>query len=145
MKVVVSSTGNDLDAPVSPQFGRCPTFIFVDTETMEAEAVPNAATGAAGGAGIQASQFVASRGVEAAISGNMGPNSMQVLAGAGIAVYAVAGGTVRAAVDALKSGTLQAVSGATVPKDSFKPGMGGGRGMGGGGGMGRGGGRGRGR
>ncbi|MFX0121789.1 MAG: NifB/NifX family molybdenum-iron cluster-binding protein, partial [Candidatus Hodarchaeota archaeon] len=65
MKVVVSAMGEDLNAEVSPIFGRCPMYIFVDTETMEFEAVPNPAMSASGGAGIQAAQFVVSKGVQA--------------------------------------------------------------------------------
>ncbi|RLC68193.1 MAG: dinitrogenase iron-molybdenum cofactor biosynthesis protein, partial [Chloroflexi bacterium] len=52
MKVAVSSNGSDLNAPVSPVFGRCPYYIFVDTETMEYEAIANPAMAAPGGAGI---------------------------------------------------------------------------------------------
>ena len=31
MKIVVTANGADLDAPASPVFGRCPTYVFVDT------------------------------------------------------------------------------------------------------------------
>ena len=41
MKIVVSAQGENLDAPASPVFGRCPTYVFVDTETLEFEAIPN--------------------------------------------------------------------------------------------------------
>jgi hypothetical protein len=58
MKIVVTSNGRDLDAPASPMFGRCPVYVFVDTDTMQFEAVDNPAMSAAGGAGIQAAQFV---------------------------------------------------------------------------------------
>jgi predicted Fe-Mo cluster-binding NifX family protein len=56
MKICVSSTGNTLDAPVDPRFGRCRYFLIVDSETMQFEAVPNIASGAMGGAGIQAAK-----------------------------------------------------------------------------------------
>jgi predicted Fe-Mo cluster-binding NifX family protein len=32
MKIVVSANGADPDAPVSPVFGRCPTYIFVERD-----------------------------------------------------------------------------------------------------------------
>jgi len=54
MKICISSEGNTLDSKVDPRFGRCRTFIIVDTETMAFEAVDNAGTEASGGAGIQA-------------------------------------------------------------------------------------------
>ena len=43
MKIAVSSQGEHLDAPASPVFGRCPTYLFVEPETMAFEAVPNPA------------------------------------------------------------------------------------------------------
>jgi predicted Fe-Mo cluster-binding NifX family protein len=138
MKVVVSAMQEGLDAEVSPVFGRCPVYVFVDTETMEFESAPNPAMSAPGGAGIQAAQFAVSKGVSAVLTGNVGPNAFNVLQAAGVTMYPVSGGSVREAVEALKSGRLQPVSGATS-------GMGGGMGRGMGVGMGRGGGRGMGR
>jgi len=146
MKVLVSSTGDNLEAEVSPIFGRCPFFILVDSDTMQVTALPNAAISASGGAGIQASQFVIQQGAQVVLSGNLGPNAMQVLQAAGIPFYPVNGGTVREAVEAYKSGQLQSQSGPTVSKDFGKPaggqrgGGGMGRGRGGMGGQGRGGG-----
>jgi predicted Fe-Mo cluster-binding NifX family protein len=139
MKVVVSSAGSDLDAAVSPIFGRSTSFVLVDTETMEASALPNPAIGASGGAGVQAAQFVLRHGAEAVISGNFGPNAAGALSASGIVLYAVEDGTVREAVEALKAGTLQPVGGSTVNKDYGKGGsqMGGGRGAGRGLGRGR--------
>lgn len=140
MKVVVSAMGENLHAEVSPVFGRCPTYVFVDTETMEFEAVPNPAMSAPGGAGIQAAQFAVSKGVQGVLTGNVGPNAFNVLQAAGVAIYPVSAGAVQDAVDAYKSGHLQPISGAS---SGMYGGMGGRGGMGGG--MGRGGGRGMGR
>nr|HID14078.1 dinitrogenase iron-molybdenum cofactor biosynthesis protein [Anaerolineae bacterium] len=134
MRIVVTANGADLDAPASPVFGRCPTYIFVDTETMEFEAVENPAMTASGGAGIQAAQFVIGRGAQAVVTGNMGPNAFNVFQAASVPVYLFGGGTVREAVEAYKSGGLQSVAGANVQAHS---GMGMGRGMGRGMGMGR--------
>ncbi|MGB9299759.1 MAG: NifB/NifX family molybdenum-iron cluster-binding protein [Anaerolineae bacterium] len=131
MKVVVSAMQEGLDAEVSPVFGRCPVYVFVDTETMEFESAPNPAMSAPGGAGIQAAQFAVSKGVSGVLTGNVGPNAFNVLQAAGVTMYPVSGGSVREAVEALKSGRLQPVSSATS-------GMGGGMGRGGGRGMGRG-------
>jgi predicted Fe-Mo cluster-binding NifX family protein len=126
---------DNLDAEVSPVFGRCPVYVFVDSDTMQFEAEPNPAMSASGGAGIQAAQFAVSKGVQAVLTGNVGPNAFNVLQAAGITTYPVSGGTVRQAVEALKSGKLQPLSGAT---SGMHGGMGGGRGRGMGRGMGMG-------
>jgi predicted Fe-Mo cluster-binding NifX family protein len=118
VKIVVSSSGADLDAPASPVFGRCPTFVFVDTETMSFEAVENPAVGAAGGAGIQAAQFVVARGAQAVVTGNVGPNAFDVFGAAGISVYLFDGGMVRQAVEAYQAGQLPVSGDASVSEHS---------------------------
>jgi predicted Fe-Mo cluster-binding NifX family protein len=107
MKIVITSTGADLDRPSSGKFGRCPMFLFVDTESMEFEAAANPAADASGGAGIQAAQFVVESGVDAVITGKVGPNAMEVLEAAGMPVYLFGGGSVRQAVEQLETGALE--------------------------------------
>jgi len=123
MKIVVSAQGETLDAPASPVFGRCPIYVFVDSETMQFEAVPNPAMNQGGGAGIQAAQFVVERGAQAVLTGNLGPNAFDVLEAAGIPGYLVPEGTVRQAVEAFKAGRVQPMGGANVAAHA---GMGGG-------------------
>ena len=114
MKIVVTSNGANLDAPASPVFGRCPTYVFVDTETMAFEAVENPAISAPGGAGIQAAQFVVERGAQAVVTGNVGPNAFNVFQPANVSVYLFSGGTVRQAVEAYKAGQLTTAGGASA-------------------------------
>ena len=147
MKIAVSATGVDLNAPVDPRFGRCANFIIVDTETMAFEAIPNPYITAGGGAGIQSAQLVAEKGAQAVLTGNCGPNAFQTLSAAGVQVITGASGTVREAVEGYNRGQFQTTAQANVPEyfgrgGAQQPGMG--QGMGRGGGMGRGMGRGRG-
>lgn len=114
MKVVVSAQGQTLNSPTSPVFGRCPTLIFVDTETLEFEAMGNPAMNESGGAGIQAAQFVVSHGAQAVITGNLGPNAFDVLEAAGVPGYLIQTGTVEQAVHDYKAGELQQMLGASV-------------------------------
>ena len=154
MKIAVAASGNTLDAQVDPRFGRCAWFVIVDSETMQFEAVQNPGAMAGGGAGIEAAQLVASRGAQAVVAGNMGPNAHQALTAAGIQILPFMGGAVRQAVEAVKAGKLTAATAPTVPlhfgmggaaPGASASGPGGGAGLGGGArGMG-GGGRGRGR
>jgi predicted Fe-Mo cluster-binding NifX family protein len=107
MKIGISSTGEDLNADVDPRFGRCKYFLFVDTDTMDFEAVSNESAMASGGAGIQAAQTVAKEGVKTIITGNMGPNAFQTLSAAGIKVFTGANGTVKEVVEKYKKGELK--------------------------------------
>jgi len=155
MKIAVSSTGKSLTAKIDPRFGRCAYFAVIETDSMNIEVFQNENKDLNSGAGIQAATFVASKGVQAVITGNCGPNAIQVLTTAGIDLYTGENGkTVNEAVERFKNGILSPVREAAAPAAGQQPasntvpgqpGMppGSGRGMGScGGGMG--GGRGRG-
>ena len=93
MKVVVTATGEGLDAPTSPIFGRSQFLVLVETDTLECETLSNPAISASGGAGIQAAQFLTGHGVHALVTGNVGPNAFQVLSAANVPVYLFSGST----------------------------------------------------
>jgi predicted Fe-Mo cluster-binding NifX family protein len=114
VKIVVTATGSNLDARTSPRFGRCPIYMFVETETMAFEALPNPALDASGGAGVLTAQVVVERGAQAVLSGNLGPNAMEVLQAAGVPAYLVGEGTVREAVEAYKAGQVEPLQKANV-------------------------------
>ena len=150
MGIAISATGRDLDAEVDPRFGRCPYFIIVDTDTMEFEAVENVHAGGSGGVGIAAAQMIIDKGVEAVLTGDMGPNASRVFSSAGIPVTTGVSGTVREAAEAFTRDGTGASAGTaatgTATPGVTKPGLGlrqrATRGLGTGGG--RGGGRGKG-
>ncbi len=114
MKLCISSQGVTPDAQVDPRFGRCRSFIFVDLATGALEAQENPYAASQGGAGIQAAQFAASKGAQAVITGNVGPNAFRTLAAAGITVFAGVSGTVAAALEQYKAGKLTAAQDASV-------------------------------
>ena len=114
MKICVSAVANSLDAQLDPRFGRCPYFVIVDSESMQFEAIPNMASGATGGAGIQAAQIIANNGVKVVITGNVGPNAFQALSAAGIKIVTGVFGTVREAVEKYKKGELRETGAPTV-------------------------------
>ncbi|MCD6405385.1 MAG: DUF5320 family protein [Planctomycetes bacterium] len=142
MKIVVTAAGPELDSAVDPRFGRADYFVIVDTETMEVRGIENPSKTLGGGAGVQSAQFVAGEGVEAVLTGNCGPNAYATLEAAGVNVYTGASGTVRDAVEALKSGAFSQDGGANVASHfgtaPAASGAGTGRGTGRGMGMGRG-------
>lgn len=102
--IAVSAKGPDLDSDLDPHFGRAPYFLFVDPATGTFEAVANAQSGAAHGAGIQSAQLVAARRPAAVLTGQVGPNAARVLETSGVRVIGVDGCTVREALEALKRG-----------------------------------------
>ena len=115
MKIAISSTGTDLNAAVDPRFGRCANLIIVDVDSGEFEVVVNQNAQAGGGAGIQTAQLVSDKGAEAVLTGNVGPNAIRTLTAAEIKVYSGVSGTVQAAIDSYKSGSLKPVDSATKP------------------------------
>jgi predicted Fe-Mo cluster-binding NifX family protein len=132
MKIAISTTRPDLDADIDPRFGRSQYFIIVDTETMDFVTLENPGASAGGGAGITTAQTIVTKGVDAVLTGNCGPNAYQVLVAGSIKVVTGVSGKVRDAVQNYVSGKLQA---AAQPNVAAHSGMG--RGMGGGRGMGR--------
>ncbi|NMB77263.1 MAG: dinitrogenase iron-molybdenum cofactor biosynthesis protein [Myxococcales bacterium] len=123
MKVAISATGRTLDDAVDPRFGRCSTFLLVETDDMTFEAIENGNSSLGGGAGIQAAQLVAHKGVKAVLTGNCGPNAHQTLSAAGIDVIVGCSGTVSEVVARFKAGQLQPT---TAPNVASHSGMGGG-------------------
>jgi predicted Fe-Mo cluster-binding NifX family protein len=127
MKICVSAVASSLDAQMDPRFGRCPYFVIVDSENMQFKAIPNLASGAMGGAGIQAAQTIASEGAKVLITGNVGPNAFQALAAAGIKIVTGASGSVREVIERYKRGELKETGAPTVG-GHFGMGAGAGRG-----------------
>ena len=115
MRIAISASGSSLDAEVDPRFGRCQYFIIIDPDTMQFESVENSSATASEGAGISAAQMIVSKGVEAVLTGNCGPNAYQVLSPAGIKVITGMSGKVRDAVQSYKSGNLEGSTQPNVP------------------------------
>lgn len=117
MRVVVSSNGADLDAQASHTFGRCPMYLFVDTESMRFEVAANPGSDASSGAGVQAAQFVTGVDIQAIITGEVGPKAMNVLKAARVPIYLFRGGAVRQAVEDFKAGKLPTAPGSEAPEE----------------------------
>ena len=155
MKICISSTGKDMNSQIDPRFGRCAYFIIVQTDDMRFEAVENTYKSLGGGAGIQAANFIHSKDVQTVLTGNCGPNAMNVFSECNIPVITGQAGSINDAVARFKAGgltpsvhpTVDEKAGLANPADqgtATPQGQGQGRGMGGGGGRGMGGGGGRG-
>ncbi len=116
MRVAITADAPDENSPVSPIFGRCAYYAIYDTATDKLEFEPNASAMYARGAGVQAAQQVATLGAQMVITaGIAGPNASMVLAQAGIQVVNSFQGTIRDAVEAVKSGRISASAPTPAP------------------------------
>ena len=96
-----------LNSQVDPRFGRCQSFLIIDTESMDMEVIPNTSSQTAHGAGVQAAQTIANQNVEVVITGRVGPNAYEVLSMAGIKIITEVAGTIGQVIEQYKSGQLQ--------------------------------------
>ena len=116
MKIAISISGNKLESPFDPRFGRAAAFCLVDSETGEWSAHENPALSASGGAGVQAAQFIAKLGAQAVVSGAYGPNAFDALSPAEIEMYLAPADETLTAADVLalfKVGKLSKAAAAT--------------------------------
>jgi len=72
MKVVITSTGDSLEAKIDPRFGRCSYFVIYDTSTGVVEFLPNTNKEAELEAGPASIDIITSRKVEKIVSGEFG-------------------------------------------------------------------------
>jgi len=115
MKIALTTSGNDLNAPLDSRFGRAPKFIIYDLEANTFEMVDNEQNlNAAQGAGIQSAQNIARLGVKALITGHCGPKAFKVLKAAGIKIYNSSAATVSEALDQYRSNKLSESSSSDV-------------------------------
>jgi len=90
MKIAVTAQGKELDSQIDQRFGRAKWIIVVDSETGDFAAHDNVVNlNAVQGAGIQTGQNIANLGVEAVITGNVGPNAFKTLNAANVKIKEV--------------------------------------------------------
>ncbi|MFO7736122.1 MAG: NifB/NifX family molybdenum-iron cluster-binding protein [bacterium] len=107
MKVAVTTTGKNLDAPFEYRFGRAPGFIIYDTDEKSFEIIDNSMNlKAAQGAGIQAAKDIVKSGATALITGHCGPKAFQILSQKGVQIYNAKVENVAEAVEFFVEGKL---------------------------------------
>jgi len=87
LKVAVGATKNAPESLVHSQFGRCDWFLIFENETGMTKAIENSYAEVETGAGIGCAQDLIQEGVEAVISGQVGPRAYEVLTQAGVEIY----------------------------------------------------------
>ncbi|MCK5580329.1 MAG: NifB/NifX family molybdenum-iron cluster-binding protein [Candidatus Omnitrophica bacterium] len=118
MKICITAEGDSLDSVVDQRFGRCQCFIFVDTDTLEFEAVQNQNASGMGGVGVRAGQLVAEKQAKVVITGKVGPNASQTLQAAGIDVVLDVSGRVKDAIERYKDGEFKSTKGPNAEEKS---------------------------
>ena len=115
MKIAVTAETGNLTSQIDLRFGRAKYLIVVDTDTGDFKAHDNSVNlNAAQGAGIQTGGNIANLGVEAVITGNVGPNAFRTLNAAGVKVFLAGKQTVQEAIDSFKLGKLKETNQANV-------------------------------
>ncbi|MBN2138694.1 MAG: NifB/NifX family molybdenum-iron cluster-binding protein [Sedimentisphaerales bacterium] len=115
MKIAITTQGKDLSSEVDLRFGRAKWLTVFDTETDDFQAHDNEVhLNAVQGAGIQTGRNIANLGVEAVITGNIGPNAFKTLNAAGVKIYLTEAQSVRDAIGKFKAGSLKEVDQANV-------------------------------
>lgn len=119
MKIAITLKENaGIDSMVSPIFGRCPYYMFIDPDTKEFTIEENTAVNESGGAGIKAAQFMVDRKASAVISGDVGPKAASVLLSEGIAIYQHQGKTAADTLEAYLEKRLEQLFNSSVDAHS---------------------------
>ncbi len=82
MKIAISVIGKTLDSEIDPAFGRCSNFLIVDLKNgtvSNFESVKNSFVESQGLAGVNAVKLIAEFGVDAVITGRIGPRALDAL------------------------------------------------------------------
>ena len=82
-----------MNAATDAAFGRASWFVLVDTESGASQGIENSNAQAAQGAGIAAAQTMSEHGVDAVLTGRLGPKAKAALEASGIRMYEGLGNT----------------------------------------------------
>ncbi len=105
MKLCITAAGNDISAATDAAFGRAPWFVLVDTESGITQGIENVSAQATQGAGIAAAQTMSEHGVDAVLTGRLGPKARAALEASGVGMYEGLGrSTVAEALEQFRAG-----------------------------------------
>jgi predicted Fe-Mo cluster-binding NifX family protein len=105
MKLCITAAGNDISAATDAAFGRAPWFVLVDTESGITQGIENVSAQATQGAGIAAAQTMSEHGVDAVLTGRLGPKAKTALEASGVGMYEGLGrSTVAEALEQFRAG-----------------------------------------
>jgi len=117
MKIVISSTGRDIESNIDATFGRALFFLIVDTKTKKVKVIENKARDRPSGVGITAVNTVEKEGIDAVITADIGPLAFEIFEQGGVKIYK-AEGKINDAIRLFEEGKLSEITKATRPKYS---------------------------
>ncbi len=106
MNICISSINDDVKSPMDQRFGRCSYFAIYDDKSDKLEFMENNNQVANHGAGVATAQSIVDRGVKVLITGNIGPNAMDLLKASGVEVYQGIGNNLEEIIKNFKEGKL---------------------------------------
>ena len=107
MKVAVSARGTTPDSDIDERLGRAYWLMIYETKKNSWQAINNeAGRNALNGAGQQTANLLIEQGVEAVLTGEIGPRAFRLLNSAGVDIYLGAAGTVMDTLVAWHDGHL---------------------------------------
>lgn len=109
MKIAISSQGKDESSLLDLRFGRCEIFYIYNTENNENFTIKNQGSLASGGAGIVAAQQIVDENVEVIITGNLGPNALEIIEKAKIMAYKSDVKTIENVISDFKNNSLDEI------------------------------------
>jgi predicted Fe-Mo cluster-binding NifX family protein len=105
--IAISSTGRDINSPVSYLFGRAPYFIICDKLKGTYKSIPNKYKDAQHAAGLRASLMIAKKKVDAVCGNNIGFEPAKVFSKENIEIYTNVKGTVLQTLQAYPDGLVK--------------------------------------
>lgn len=106
MRIGIPANIEDVNSPVSDNFGRAAFYFIYDDKENRGEFIANTAAMSQGGAGIKAAQIIVDSGAGVVITPQMGENAAAVLKSAKMELYLSKEGSLMDNIKFLKDGQL---------------------------------------
>ena len=107
MLIAIPVRSQSADTTLNPHFGRSQHFAIVSSTGEGRSFYDNPHADGEHGAGIRAAEFVVGLGVEAVISGSLGPKALNVLEEAGCACFAAEEADISCLLSRWRDGSLK--------------------------------------
>jgi len=109
MKIAITTSQANMASGLDNRFGRAIHIMIYDSETKQAQPLERNEP-PTHSAGIKTAQDIVNAGVEAVITGHVGPNAFQVLSAANIQVFTSTAASAQEAVELYQKGELTSLA-----------------------------------